>query len=285
MYEKVVKQYETNGFAVIEKFFSEEEVNLMKKEIDVLIKNMPEESQRAVFSTIDSESQQNKDQYFLESGDKISYFYEPGAVGPNGELLVEPHLSLNKVGHALHELDPVFKKMTFSEQVKEVAYQLCYEEPAVVQSMCIFKNPGIGSEVTAHQDATYLYTEPVKVTGFWVALDDATVENGCLWFAAGSHKSGVHRRYVRNPDKGSDQLLIYKSGPPIYQRSNFKPVPVEKGSCIIIHGQVVHFSEANKSELPRNAYTFHIIEQRKCIYSKNNWLQPENKPFMNLYRH
>ncbi|CAH2015784.1 unnamed protein product [Acanthoscelides obtectus] len=84
---------------------------------------------------------QNKDRYFLESGDKISYFYEQGAIGPNGELLVEPHLSLNKIGHALHELDPVFRKMTFSEQVKEVAFQLGYEEPAVVQSMYIFKKP------------------------------------------------------------------------------------------------------------------------------------------------
>nr|CAI5856250.1 unnamed protein product [Callosobruchus analis] len=143
----------------------------MKKEIDVLIKKMPDDSQRTVFSTIDSESQQNKDRYFLDSGDKISYFYEPGAVGPNGELLVEPHLSLNKIGHALHELDPVFKKMTFSEQVKEVAFQLGYEEPAVVQSMCIFKNPGIGSEGTKH---FHLFRWPVNKKAHTYMLEDKT---------------------------------------------------------------------------------------------------------------
>lgn len=50
--------------------------------------------------------------------------------------------------------------------------------------------------VNPHQDASYLYTEPVNVVGFWIALEDATLENGCLWMSPGSHKSGVHRRFV-----------------------------------------------------------------------------------------
>lgn len=89
---------------------------------------------------------QNKDKYFLDSSDKISYFFEGGALGPKGELLVEPEKSLNKIGHALHALNPVFRKVTFSERVKEAAFQLGFDDPAVVQSMYIFKNPGVGSE-------------------------------------------------------------------------------------------------------------------------------------------
>ncbi|CAH1115796.1 unnamed protein product [Psylliodes chrysocephalus] len=268
----------------------------MKNEANNLIKLMPGESKRAVFSTTDSESQQNKDKYFLDSGDKISYFYEPGALGPNGELLVEPEVSLNKIGHALHELNPVFRKYTFSEKIKEAAFQLGFEEPVIPQSMYIFKNPKIGSEendsteksrkltnVTAHQDASFLHTEPLKVAGFWIALDDSTIENGCLWIASKSHTSGVHRRYIRNPDKDSDELLVYTSGAPYYQKSNFSAVPVPKGSCILIHGQVVHYSEANKSSKPRHAYTFHVIEQKNTTYSKDNWLQP-TRTFLNLYR-
>lgn len=84
--------------------------------------------------------------------------------------------------------------------------------------------------VTCHQDATYLHTEPPNLVGFWIALDDATTENGCLWFARGSHKSGVHRRYIKNPDKDSEELLIYDRPAPIYQKSNFTPVPVAKGN-------------------------------------------------------
>lgn len=84
--------------------------------------------------------------------------------------------------------------------------------------------------VICHQDATYLYTEPPSLVGFWIALDDATTENGCLWFARGSHKSGVHRRYKRNPDSDAEELLIYDRPAPIYQKSNFTAVPVSKGS-------------------------------------------------------
>lgn len=74
----------------------------------------------------------------------------------------------------------------------------------------------------------------MRLTGFWIALDDATTENGCLWFSRGSHKSGVHRKYIRNPDQNSEELLIYTSGPPYYQKNNFIPVPVPKGKDVII---------------------------------------------------
>jgi hypothetical protein len=83
--------------------------------------------------------------------------------------------------------------------------------------------------VVAHQDATFLYTEPVKLVGFWIALEDATLENGCLWFAPGSHRSGVHRRFTRNPDPNSEELLIYNAPAPCYPTSNFQPVCVNKG--------------------------------------------------------
>lgn len=123
-------------------------MELLKKEAAKLIDNIPEkESTRATFSAdATSEAQQNKNDYFLNSSDKISYFYEDTAVGPKGELLVEPHLSLNKIGHALHELNDTFRGVTFDERVKEVAFQLGFEEPAVVQSMYIFKNPKVGGE-------------------------------------------------------------------------------------------------------------------------------------------
>lgn len=101
--------------------------------------------------------------------------------------------------------------------------------------------------VTYHQDATYLYTEPPNLVGFWIALDDATTENGCLWFARGSHKSGVHRRYKRNPDSDAEELLIYDRPGPIYQNSNFTPVPVSKGgnlSCSEIINIILCLQEA-----------------------------------------
>lgn len=82
--------------------------------------------------------------------------------------------------------------------------------------------------VVPHQDASYLYTEPNPPIGFWIALEDATIQNGCLWMARGSHKSGVHRRLIRNPEKGQ-QALIYDKPEAVYPQSSFTSVPVSKG--------------------------------------------------------
>ena len=51
--------------------------------------------------------------------------------------------------------------------------------------------------VTPHQDGTFLNNDPLKLVGFWFPLDDATLENGCLWFVPGSHARPVTRRSVR----------------------------------------------------------------------------------------
>ncbi|KAL1516624.1 hypothetical protein ABEB36_000510 [Hypothenemus hampei] len=281
----IKEKLENDGYAVIEDFLTQEEVENMKREAENLIESMPHKSQRSIFSATHSEAQQNRDTYFLDSGDKISYFYDAGTLDSDGNLLVDARVSLNKIGHALHVLNPVFRKVSLSEKVKECAFQLGYQDPAIVQSMYIFKNPGISSEVMSHQDSWYLYTEPTSLLGFWFALEDATTENGCLSFSKGSHKSGVHRRYIRNPDKNSKDLLIFTAPAPTYPKNSFTPVPVPKGSLVLIHGQVVHQSEVNKSEGSRHAYTFHIVEQKNTKYSEENWLQPTSEnSFLSLYK-
>lgn len=92
--------------------------------------------------------------------------------------------------------------------------------------LCIF-----GDTVVAHQDSTFLYTEPDTLVGFWIALDDATLENGCLWIVPGSHKTGVYKRFIRNPEKRSDNQTVFQGTLPDYEQSLYVPVAVEK--CII----------------------------------------------------
>jgi len=195
---------------------------------------------------------------------------------------VPEEFALNKVGHALAVDHPVFRKYTFDNRIRELCWQLGFQRPAVAQSMYIFKNPGIGGEVTSHQDGSYLLTDPPSTVGLWLALEDATIENGCLKFIPGSHKNGIHRRYIRNPDKDSKELLVYDRPEPVYPLSNFTAQPVKKGSLVVIHSQSVHRSETNKSQKSRHAYTFHVIETRHTRYSPDNWLQP-SEPFPILY--
>nr|XP_025966609.1 phytanoyl-CoA dioxygenase domain-containing protein 1 isoform X2 [Dromaius novaehollandiae] len=243
---------------------------------------------RTEFSTKGEEQlrvqMQGSSDYFLTSGDKIRFFFEKGVLDEKGNFLIPKEKSISKIGHALHAYDPVFKQVTHSSKVQELGRKLGLERPVIVQSMYIFKQPGIGGEVNPHQDATFLYTEPLgRVLGFWIALEDATQENSCLWFIPGSHTSGITRRMVRAPP-GSSTCVEFVGSERTYDDNQFIPVPISKGGLILIHGEVVHKSELNKSELSRHAFTFHVMEAKDTSWSKENWLQPTPElPFPSLY--
>ena len=64
--------------------------------------------------------------------------------------------------------------------------------------------------MTPHQDGTFLFNDPLKLVGLWFAIDNATKENGCLWYVPGSHKLEIRRRFVRNPNPESENLLIFE---------------------------------------------------------------------------
>lgn len=81
-----------------------------------------------------------------------------------------------------------------------------------------------------HQDASYLYTEPRSLYGFWIALDDATEENGCLWFIPGSHKEDeIPYRFVRNSDKNAEKLCLDRGLNQFYQETDFVVTPAKIG--------------------------------------------------------
>ncbi|XP_062519960.1 phytanoyl-CoA dioxygenase domain-containing protein 1-like [Corticium candelabrum] len=138
-------------------------------------------------------------------------------------------------------------------------------------------------KVSPHQDSTFLHTDPMNIVGFWIPLEDATEENSCLWFIPGSHKNGISRRFVRNPIGPSPPTIMTGSDPE-FDNHKFVAAPVMKGSLVLIHGEVVHRSYANRSKKSRHVYTFHVVETANTTYSKDNWLQPtEELPFPSLY--
>lgn len=179
--------------------------------------------------------------YFLGSGDKIRYFFEEKA--EKGLIESNPEQCVNKIGHNLHELNPIFKAVSISNEVKDIAHSLRYQEPAILQSMLIFKQPGIGGEVPGHVDSTFLYTDPPSCTGLWFALEDCDMLNGCMSFSPGSHKKyPLFKRFVRDPS-GTGTKMVYltehHSEPP---PEEYMPVPVKSGSLVLIHGLVYHKS-------------------------------------------
>ena len=79
------------------------------------------------------------DDYFFESANNVSFFFEEGAHDKDGRLQQEKALSINKIGHAIHDLDPVFRKWTRSHKLTQLLLDLGLIKPMPVQSMYIFK--------------------------------------------------------------------------------------------------------------------------------------------------
>jgi phytanoyl-CoA hydroxylase len=135
--------------------------------------------------------------------------------------------------------------------------------------MYIFKQPGIGGEVRWHQDATFFETTPISVTTFWFALEDATIENGCLWVEPGGHRGPMRERFVRNGDEIKMEKLDATPWP---DDSVAVPLEAKAGSLVCFHGLLPHYSAPNRSPVSRHAYTLHATDGR-TEYSKQNWIQ------------
>ena len=265
--EEQVREYEKQGVLVLAGFASERECERLRARAEALVQQFDPAEVVSVFST--REQNRTTDEYFLTSGDKIRFFFEENAFRPDGTLKYAKEKSINKIGHALHDLDTVFDRFSRSEKVKELAGTIGLENSYLLQSMYIFKQPNIGGEVTCHQDSTFLYTEPIAIAGLWFALEDATIENGCLWVFPGGHRRGLKSRWRRSPD-GRMEFEIFDEEP--WPENELVPLEVPKGSLILLHGLLPHRSFENRSPRSRHAYTLHLISAA-AKYPDDNWLQ------------
>lgn len=263
----LLEHFRDNGYLVLEDFFSAADCDALMQRGRELAEGYDYKGHSSVFQT--SDQTKTSDDYFLESGSNISFFFEKDAFDDTGKLKGELFRSLNKIGHALHDLDPVFDAFSRAPQMKQLAAELGLEDFLIIQSMLILKHARIGGVVDVHQDSTFLFTEPDSCIGFWFALEDATVENGCMWAKPGGHRTTLRSKFQRK-NGGGTEFVVFDAAP--FDTEGMIPLEVRKGTCIVLDGKLPHYSLPNTSGKSRQAYAIHTIDRTKK-YPAENWLQ------------
>jgi phytanoyl-CoA hydroxylase len=279
--------FQRDGFAVIPDFVPVAACRRLRQRALEIVDAWQPPARLPVFTT--DEQTRTSDREFLDSGARVTCFFEAGAID-DGASTRAKELSINKIGHALHDLDDEFERFSYRPELAEVADDIGLVEPLALQSMYIFKQPYIGGEVGCHQDATFLYTDPISVTGFWFAIEDATIDNGCMWAAPGGHRGPLRQLFKRDDPvepAAADGTVFEPLDPtplpaPPPAGDELVPLEVPAGTLIVLHGLLPHWSDVNRSGTSRHAYTLHCISAT-ADYPDWNWLQrPADMPLRRL---
>lgn len=276
------RQWQDEGCLVLPGFKAAAELAALRERALAIVEAFDPAVQggTGVFST--RERARLADAALLASATQVHCFFEEEAVDEAGRLrLPDKRRAINKIGHALHDRDAVFSRFSRDPRLAQLVGELGIFEPLLVQSMLIFKQPRIGGEVTWHQDATFIATEPHSVVGLWFALEEATLDNGCLWVQPGGHRGPLRELYVNEgvregPDEaiaeGGSLRMLPLDGTPWPGAGQARPLPVPAGTLVVLHGLLPHYSAPNRSALSRMAYTLHVVDGQ-ARYSPRNWLQ------------
>lgn len=269
-----IQGYERDGFLLLPAFKSPQSLAAAKAHAYALVKAFEPTPASPVFSSTDPA--RLADAALMASASEVHCFFEEEAFDEQGQLRQAKAQSINKIGHALHDRDDVFKAFSRGPELAALAQDLGITEPQLWQSMLIFKQPHIGGEVRWHQDASFFVTTPATATTFWFALEDATLDNGCLWVQPGGHRTPLREQFVCDHERfareGQGLHMVTLDDTPWPRTETARALPVPAGTLVIFHGQLPHYSAPNRSPDSRLAYTLHVTDGR-AAYAPSNWLQ------------
>lgn len=226
--EDAVEEYRAMGFLAVERALSAEDV----------------ESSIAGLKTLVN-----------EASDRITLQFEASAADRLDELSAD------------EKADSVRKLMSFvneEERLRAIAYHpdilhfarevIGTNDIVLFQDMALLKPPGVGREKPWHQDKAFFNIDlTATVVGVWIALDEATFENGCMHVIPGSHKEGPVPHFARRDFQICDRDVAVAKD---------VAVPLAPGGLLFFDGLIHHGTPANRTRTRRRALQFHYVDRR-----------------------
>ena len=144
--------------------------------------------------------------------------------------------------HQIHKISPIMHRALAQRTMKDTLTKIIGPNVKCMQSMLFIKAAGKPGQAW-HQDEFYIPTRDRSLTGGWIALDDATVENGCLWVIPCSHKRGIIWPQRSHDDRRFDCAGEAYQFP--YSDEDSIPVEVKAGAIVFFNGYLLHRSLPN----------------------------------------
>jgi len=201
-----MKQYDELGYIVFEQLFSDEEMDRIRSIID----GLDAESEKAL---------QAKGQDFINVAGKINFTAN------------------------LNFLRPELQSFVADQRFVDITTTILGPDTRLYWDQSVYKRPEADKDFPWHQDNGYVPTEPVHYVTCWLALADATVENGCIWVQPGTHKKG----FVPHIKTDLGWICYYGD-------IEGEPVELKKGSMVAFHSLLFHRSTPNRSDETRKGY-------------------------------
>ena len=234
-----VSKFHAQGFLIVENAFSAQEV---------------QESLDGLYHLLSGE---------VEEFDGVHYERASGGIAVENLSPEQKQDYVRKFMHFINYDDRLYS-LANHPQLLALVQRLIGDTPVLFQDMALLKPPRMGREKPWHQDHAYFRIElEAKVVGCWIALDEATVENGCMVIAPGSHLKGPVVHFQRRDWQICDTDV---------DNSGALAVPLKPGGLLIFQSLLHHGTPPNCSALRRRALQFHYRPQSAPLTSQEERL-------------
>lgn len=238
------RQFESEGYLAFENVLTEEEVTRARQALSDLVAALARDPAAVQKGTL-----------LQRPGARLMVQFEKEyAAGRGADLdLAEVELKVRKL-MSYHEDDPHLHFLATAQPgIQGIVAALLGPNPILFQDMALVKPPFIGSEKPWHQDNAYFSVTPLTaICGVWIALDDATVENGCMHVIPGGHRLGA----LRHHHDRDCEIVSGRIDP-----AQAVPVPLRAGGALFFLGMLPHQTPPNASPARRRALQFHYRSQ------------------------